>query len=75
MSRPPSPDIFTAAYILCWRCHSGVGFLSYFTVYSPLLLYTVLFLRHMLVFYSNLCIVHFFVSINDDDDDDEINYV
>ena len=43
------------------------------TVYSLLLLYTVVvFLRRMLAFYSNLCVVHFFVSINDDDDDSYI---
>jgi len=42
-------------------------------VYSLLLLlYTVVvFLRRMLAFLFNLCVIHFFVSINDDDDDDD----
>ena len=42
------------------------------TVYSPLLLYTVVvFVRRMLALLFNLCVVHFFcVSINDDDDDE-----
>jgi len=43
------------------------------TVYSPLLLYTVVvFLQRMLALLFNLCVVHFFVSINDDDDDDDL---
>ena len=46
------------------------------TVYSPLLLYTVVvFLRRMLAFLFNLCVVHFFMSINDDDDDDDLTVV